>query len=205
MCISTRHALSSFWTTSPFPNVSFIFFLSLKVLIFCVRTKDLSINSALLPLSMSKQVYIPAMLALNTRCLPSIFGTSSRTAHVETLTRLLVAKALPSTQFFVFCPWSQFWSRTMLFPTPNHWPLQLKLLSYSTLLFYWSMDNTRRFYGVLILCISSTFLAGGAWHARHPRVFVGKSPGYTTFLFSQICSCIGACAIHTTYLSSFLA
>ena len=188
MWTSIKHALSSFWTTSPFLSVSFICFFNLKVSILCVRTKDSSINSALLPLSMSKRVLIPATLALNTRCLPLIFGTSSCIAHVETLTRfvLTVAQTSSSTQSFVFCcPWSQFRSRTMLFPTPNHWPLQLKLLSHSTQLSYWSMDNTCRFHGVLTLCISSTFPTRGAWYACHPGVSVGRPLDHTTFLLSR--------------------
>ena len=102
--MSIKHALSNFYMTSPFPGVSFICFFNLKMSMLYVRIKDLFINSALLLLSMSKRVLISAILALNTRCLPSIFGTSSHTAHVETLTRfvLSVAQTLSSTQSFVF-------------------------------------------------------------------------------------------------------
>ena len=80
---------------------------SLKVLSFYIRTKDLLINLALLPLSMSKQVFIVAILALNTKCLLLIFGTLSRTAHVETL-NFLIAQTLLSIKFFNFCLLLQF-------------------------------------------------------------------------------------------------
>ena len=188
MWTSIKHALSNFCTTSPFPSVNLIFFFNLNVLIFCVRTKDSLINSAPLPLSMSNRVFIPAMLALNTRCLPSIFGTSSCIAHAEILARLVVETLLIIASSDC-CPWLRFRSKTKLFPIQSHWPLQLGLLSHSTQLSYWSMDSIRCFHGDQTLCIPSTFLVRGAWHAHYLGVFVGMPPDHTTFLPSRLVWC----------------
>ena len=189
MCISTSYALSNFCTTSLFLRVSIICFFSLKMSIFCVRTKDLSINLVLLPLSISKPVFILATLVLNIKCLLSIFSTLSCTTHVETLTCLVLivaAQTLSSTQSFFTCPWSQFWSRTRLFMIQNQWPPQLELLLHSTQLSYWSIDNTYYSHGDQTLCIPNIFPARRAWRVYYLGVFLGWSSSHTTFLPSWL-------------------
>ena len=158
------------------------------MLIFYVRTKDLSNNLASLPLSMSNCVFIPAMLALKTRYLPSIFDTSSCITHadIQTCLLLIVAVKTLSTLFFFFCFLLRFQSKTSFFLILNLWLLQLKLLSHLTQLSYLLIDNTYCFHGVLIFCIPSIFFAEKTWYACHPRVFVGKFPVYTTFLPSWL-------------------
>ena len=60
---STRHPLAKCCITLLLPSISWMSFSNWKVLILFGHTKDLSINLASLPLSMSKRVCIPAMLS----------------------------------------------------------------------------------------------------------------------------------------------
>ena len=88
-----------------------------NILILFVRTKNLLINLASLLLSMSKQVCIPAMLVLNTRCSPLTLTTLFCIAHVDILTRFSVISALSTTTIsLVQSSWWQFLPGTTLFP-----------------------------------------------------------------------------------------
>ena len=93
-------------------------FFNWKILILFERTKDLSINSASLLLSMSKRICIPAMLVLNTRCLPSILATLFYITYVDILIHLSVVLIALLTTSFVHSLWWWFLPGTTFFAIP---------------------------------------------------------------------------------------
>ena len=85
-----------------------------KILILFEYAKDLSINSASLLLSMSKQICISAMLFLNIRCLPLTLTILFCIAQVDILTRFSVVLVL-STISFIHSLWWWFLPGTIFF------------------------------------------------------------------------------------------
>ena len=92
-----------------------------------------------MPLSPNLQVFISVKQVLKIRCLPSTLGTSFCIAHVETLICFTVFTSPLISSFGRLC--SQFWARTMGFPSSqilsSQFPLFLRQWMH---LFYWGSN-----------------------------------------------------------------
>ena len=174
--ISIKYALFSHCMRLPFFSSNFIFFVSLNVLIPCERTKNSLINLALLLLSIRTCVLIPATLALNTRCLPSIFDILSHTAYVEILTHLIASPFCWSTIPFVCCFWSRIWLRTMRFP---HLIQSLWCELYSIFLNAWGSNH--HYLYVLIHGSCSTYFGGSMYLNHYFATSMADFWGYIRF------------------------